>query len=42
MSIRTHKLWMTMKEYKKWSKIEKKIFLINNDKTINRTHIYFE
>ena len=40
--IRTHTLWMTLKEYKKWSKTKQENIVLNNDKTITRTHIYFE
>jgi len=40
--VRTHTLWMTMKEYKKWSKNNKNKIVFNNDKTKTRTHIYFE
>jgi len=40
-SVRTHTLWMTVKQYKKWSK-NKQENIIFNDKTITRTHIYFE
>ena len=40
--VRTYTLWMTMKEYKKWSKTKQKKIVFNNDKTITRTHIYFE
>jgi len=40
--LRTHTLWLTMKEYKKWSKNKYSNIVLNNDKTKTRTHIYFE
>jgi hypothetical protein len=40
--VRTHTLWMTLKEYKKWSKTKQENIVFNNDKTITRTHIYFQ
>jgi len=40
--VRTHTYWMTMKEYKKWSKNAPRVIRFNNDKTKTRTHIYFE
>jgi hypothetical protein len=40
--IRTHKYWMTIKEYKKWSKNVPKIKVLNNDKILIRRHIIFE
>ena len=38
--IRTHKYWMNIKEYKKWSKTN---FLNKNknDNVVTRTHIIF-
>lgn len=41
-SVRTHILWMTFKEYKKWSKNKPINKVLNNNKTLTRTHIYFE
>lgn len=42
MTIRTHTYWMTVKQYKKWSKNIQKNKVLNNDKTLTRTHIIFE
>jgi hypothetical protein len=39
--IRTHTYWMTLKEYKKFSKNKPSPIKINNDNTITRTHIIF-
>lgn len=36
--VRKHIYWMSMKEYKKWSKNKNNIF---SDKITTRTHIYF-
>lgn len=41
-AVRTHKLWMTIKKYKKWSNNKSENIILNNDKTKTRTHIYFE
>ncbi len=40
--IRTHTYWMTIKEYKKWSKNVPKNKVLNDDKTLIRRHIIFE
>jgi len=39
--VRTHTYWMTVREYKKWSKHKPTIIKFNNDNTVNRTHIIF-
>ncbi len=39
--VRTHTYWMTVKEYKKWSKNKPSPIPFNNDTTITRTHIHF-
>lgn len=42
--VRTHTLWMTVKQYKKWSNNKSENITLKNykTKTKTRTHIYFE
>jgi hypothetical protein len=40
LMVRTHTYWMTIKEYKKWSKKKEEYKKYSNG-TITRTHIYF-
>ena len=39
--VRTHTYWMTVKEYKKWSKNKPANIKFNKDNTVTRTHIIF-
>ena len=41
IQVRTHTYWMTVKEYKKWSKSKPAEIKPNNDGTVTRTHIHF-
>ena len=41
-SVRTHTLWMTVKQYKKWSNNKSENITLKKDNTKTRTHIYFE
>jgi hypothetical protein len=38
--VRTHTYWMTIKEYKKWSKKQEE-YKKYSDGIVTRTHIYF-
>lgn len=40
-NIRTHTYWMSIREYKNYSKHRKNDIKIKGDKTITRTHVYF-
>ena len=41
IQVRTHAYWMTVKEYKKWSKSKPAEIKPDNDGTVTRTHIHF-
>ncbi len=41
IQVRTHAYWMTVKEYKTWSKSKPTEIKPNNDGTVTRTHIHF-
>ena len=41
IQVRTHTYWMTVKEYKKWSKSKPAEIKPDNDGTVTRTHIHF-